>query len=265
MKTVDPSIELLSSYPSPGVLKGSADQLGFVAPHHYDCTNIDGCEADFESIRKMLLALAPDRKIRVAVTEWNTTAGDAGPRRARLWTLENALACSRYHNLLHRNSDLAVIANRSNIVNSFCSGFIQTDNARLYKTPTYYAQKLYSTLAGELALKVDSELPVKLAPDVSATITKDGKRVVVFAVNESYQPVSRPLDFSEFGDSDSALEIWTLADSDRAGEPDVTNNFAGRDRVAPVRSFDNPGSSKFDYAFPPLSLTVMIRAIEQAR
>ena len=62
------------------------------------------------------------RKIRVGVTEWNTSAGDWGPGRAKLWTLENALACSRYHNLMHRNADLIEIANRSNLTNSFCSG-----------------------------------------------------------------------------------------------------------------------------------------------
>ena len=62
-----------------------------------------------------------------------------------LWTLENALWCSRYHNLMQRHADLVTIANRSNLINSFCSGIIQTDNHRLYKTPTYYAQQLYAT------------------------------------------------------------------------------------------------------------------------
>ena len=102
----------------------------------------------------------------MAVTEWNTTAGDAGPRRARLWTLENALACSRYHNLIHRHCDLVAIANRSNLVNSFCSGFIQTDNHRLYKTPTYYAQKLYATMAGDRPLRIESPLPPISVPDL---------------------------------------------------------------------------------------------------
>src|SRR4030042_558201 len=80
---------------------------------------------------------APGRNLKIAVTEWNTTAGDWGLGRAMLWTLDNALACSRYHNLLHRYADLVEIANRSNLTNSFCSGIIQTNNFRLYKTPTY--------------------------------------------------------------------------------------------------------------------------------
>ena len=99
MKLADPKIELLSSYPKPGVLRGARDWLDYVSPHHYDCANLAGCDADFESIRRLTARAAPGRTIRVGVTEWNTTAGDAGPRRARLWTLENALACSRYQNL----------------------------------------------------------------------------------------------------------------------------------------------------------------------
>ncbi len=40
------------------------------------------------------------RDIRVAVTEWNTTAGEWGLTRGILQTLGNALGCSRYQNLL---------------------------------------------------------------------------------------------------------------------------------------------------------------------
>src|SRR5262249_53705316 len=138
MKEADPKIELLSSYPTPGVLDRAGRWLDFVAPHHYDCADLAREEADLASIRRMIQDYARGRPIGVAVTEWNTTGGDWGPRRARLWTLENALACARYHNLLHRHSDLIAIACRSNLTNSFCSGCIQTDNHRLYKTPVYY-------------------------------------------------------------------------------------------------------------------------------
>ncbi len=257
MKQADSSIELLSSYPKPGVLRGARDWLDYVSPHHYDCANLAGCDADFESIRRLLHELAPGRKIRVGVTEWNTTAGDSGPRRARLWTLENALACSRYQNLLHRHCDLVPIANRSNIVNSFCSGFIQTDNHRLYKTPTYYAQKLYATMAGDRPLKIESPLPPISVPDLSATLSADGKAVILLAVNDRLEAVTRPLDFSAFGPDGQTLEVWTLADTKHAGEPDVTNSFADPDRLVPTRSTFAAASPRFDYAFPPLSLTVL--------
>jgi alpha-L-arabinofuranosidase len=219
---------------------------------------------DLESIRTLIRTLAPNRKIRVAVTEWNTTAGDAGPRRARLWTLENALACARYQNLIHRHCDLVAIANRSNIVNSFCSGFIQTDNHRLYKTPTYYAQKLYATMAGDRPLRIDTPLPVQSLPDCSATLSSDGKAVVLLAVNDHREPIARHLDFSSFGRNGQEIEALTLADTRHAGEPDVTNSFADPERVVPRRTTFAAQSPRFEYTFPPLSLTVLRWAVQPA-
>ena len=257
MRAADPTIKLLSSYPTEGVLRGAGDLLDYVCPHHYGCADLPAMEADLNRIRALIAANAPGQKIHVGVTEWNTTAGDAGPRRAMLWTLENALACSRYHNLMHRNADLIEIANRSNLTNSFCSGIIQTDNHRLYKTPTYFAQELYATLAGTLPLTLRSDLPPEIGPDISATLSSDGKSITLFAVNSGDRSVSRPLDLSAFGTTGQSVEVWTLADSQRAGEPDVSNGFDHPDRIAPVRSAFHAATPHFTYEFPPYSLTVL--------
>ena len=45
-ETGRPSIELLSSYPTPGVLDGAGDWIGFVSPHHYECDDLAGVESD---------------------------------------------------------------------------------------------------------------------------------------------------------------------------------------------------------------------------
>jgi len=261
MKQADPTILILSSYPTPGVLQRAGALIDFVSPHHYDCVNLAGVESDLASIGRMLKDHAPGRPIKVAVTEWNTTAGDWGPRRARLWTLENALACSRYHNLIHSHCDQVTIACRSNLINSFCSGFIQTDNHRLYQTPTYYAQKLYSTLAGDRPLKIDSSVPLKNGPDMSATLSPQDDAVVLMAVNDQLMAIERQLNFSAFETKGlgkgQEIEVWTLADTKNSGEPDVTNTFAEPDRVALRRSTFTAASSQFEYRFPPLSLTVL--------
>jgi alpha-N-arabinofuranosidase len=174
-----------------------------------------------------------------------------------LWTLANALACSRYHNLLHRNGDLVTIANRSNLVNSFCSGIVQTDRRRLYLTPTYHAQKLYATLAGCQALRVESPLPPHVGLDVSATLSEAGDLLTLFAVNPSLEDVTRPVDLSAFGAGVREAEVWTLGDAKRAGEPDVTNSFGDPGRVAPAAGRFRAASARFDYRFPALSLTVL--------
>lgn len=79
--------------------------------------------------------------------------------------------------------------------------------------------------------------------------------------NDSQEAISRPLDFSAFapggGVKDQALEVWTLGDTRNAGERDVTNSFGEPERIAPRRSTITPASARFDYRFPPLSLTVL--------
>jgi alpha-N-arabinofuranosidase len=263
MKQADPGIKLLSSFPSAGVLHRAGDLIDYVCPHQYDVGDLPGTEAELRDVGALLRAQAPGRKIKVAVTEWNTTAGDWGLRRARLWTLENALACSRYHNLLHRYADLVEIANRSNLTNSFCSGIIQTDNHRLYLTPTYYAQQLYATRAGNRPLKIASAVPANVAPDLSATLTAGGDRVVLFAVNDTLEDVTRPLDFSAFGGGGQEAAVWTLADRQGAGEPDVVNSFAEPRRVAPAASTFRAPAARFSYRFPALSLTVLEWRVKQ--
>jgi alpha-N-arabinofuranosidase len=257
MKKIDPSIRLLSSYPSAGVLRQVGDLVDFVCPHHYDCGNLAATEDDIRKTRDLLRDLAPRKSIKIAVTEWNTTAGDWGPRRARLWTLENALACSRYHNLIHRHSDIVQIANRSNLTNSFCSGIIQTDNHRLYKTPTYYAQQLYATLADNRPLRVEPGPETGQRLDISATLASQNDAVIVFVVNDGLKDIARPLDFSTFGERGQEITTWTLTDSRHAGEPDVTNSFGDPERISPVKSKFQAVSPRFDYRFPSLSLTVM--------
>jgi alpha-N-arabinofuranosidase len=257
MKKADPAIKLLSSYPTPASLKSAGQWLDYTCPHHYGCGDLAAMENDFAHVRELLRENAPGRAIEIGVTEWNTTAGDAGPRRAMLWTLANALACSRYHNLLHRQCDLVEIANRSNLINSFCSGIIQTDNHRLYKTPTYYAQQLYATLAGNRPLRIASANPANTGLDLSATLSAKGDEVVLFAVNDNAAGITRPLDFSAFGATGQSITVWTLTDRQHAGEPDVVNSFAEPERVAPMQATFRARSLRFDYSFPPLSLTVL--------
>ncbi len=256
MKAIDPAIHILSSFPTAGSLKKAGAYFDYVCPHHYT-PDLPECERSLDSIRQLLHENAPGRDIKVAVTEWNTTAGDWGLGRATLMTLANALACSRYHNLLHRHCDLVEIANRSNLINSFGSGIIQTDNHRLYKTPTYYAQLLYATLAGERPLRIESTDSSTAGLDLSATLRAKDDELILFAVNPTLADITRPLDLSAFGSRGQSAPVWTLADRDHAGEPDVRNSFGDPDRIRARRALFRARESRFNYRFPALSLTVL--------
>src|SRR5262249_25115032 len=146
-------------------------------------------------------------------------------------------------------SDLVAIANRSNLTNSFCAGIIQTDNHRLFKTPTYYAQQLYATHAGNRPLRFEPAMPVNLGLDVSATLSTQGDTVNLCAVNMGAEDITSALDFSAFGTRGQAIKVWTLADREQAGKADVVNSFADPERVISVPSTFHAGSARFEYRF----------------
>ena len=253
MKEADPTIKLLSSFPTPNIIKTAGQYLDYVSPHHYECEDLAGKEDEIRTIQQWLDS-ASRRNIRVAVTEWNTTAGDWGVGRGRLLSLDNALACARYHNFMHRHADIIEIANRSNLTNSFCSGIIQTDNMRLYKTPTYYLQQLYANHAGLHPLKVTIEGDM-IRDDVSANLSSG--KVTLFVVNNSLHQRRVRVDLSAFGKISGEVHAWKLADTKNAGECDVYNSFEEPDRVRLTSSQIAVKSPTFSYVFPPLSVVAL--------
>jgi alpha-N-arabinofuranosidase len=253
MKAVDPAIRLFSCSPTPAILRNAGEWLDYVCPHQYT-PDLNAAERNLLEVERMIREHAPGGEIKIAVTEWNSTAGDWGPRRAMLRTLANALHCARYHHLLHRHCDVVEIANRSNLVNSFCSGIIRTDNHRLYKTPTYHAQQLYATLAGSQPLRVHGAPP---GLDVSATLSADGSELTLFLVNDQLQEIRSDLDFSAFSAGSQDVDLWRVADREGAGEPDVTNSFGDSERAATVRRQFRATGPRVPIEAPALSLTAM--------
>jgi alpha-L-arabinofuranosidase len=92
---------------------------------------------------------------------------------------------------------------------------------------------------------------------VSATLSADGSTVLLFAVNATLDDITRPIDLSAFGEKGQELSVWTLADRDRSGVPDVTNSFGDPERVALVESKFRALGPRFTYQFPALTLTLL--------
>lgn len=170
--------------------------------------------------------------LRIAVTEWNFTAGDWGLLRGKMLTLEGALLNARYLNLLARYSDMVEIACRSNMANSACSGIIGTSPAGLLKRPSYYVMKLYAEHAKPIPLVIGS-LPEGL--DVVACATPDRKALCLFAINTRNEPADLTLDLAEFGESFTCLTVETVCDTLDARQPDVMNHWTAPERVSSVR------------------------------
>jgi alpha-L-arabinofuranosidase len=259
MKAVDPSIKLMGAFPSPGLVANAGQYLDYICPHHYGCHNLPAMEQDVKQCREMIAQKAPGRNIRLGITEWNTTAGDVGLGRAMLWTLDNALWCSRYRNFMHRHCDMIEIAIRSNLTDSFCSGIIQPNNHTYFKTPTYYIDELYANRAGKYPLKVASNVkPTADGPlDVSATLSADEKRVTLFVVNSSLAAEKRRIDLTAFAPLAREVDCWTVADTQKAGERDAVNSWHEPDRIRTEPSKTALADGAIDHEFPPLSVTVL--------
>src|ERR1039458_9804521 len=99
MKAVDLTIKLLSSFPTRKLLDSAGTSFDYLCPHQYDIANLAGQERQFQDLRDWIAGNAGGKDIRLAVTEWNTTAGDFGLTRGILQTLGNALSIARYLNL----------------------------------------------------------------------------------------------------------------------------------------------------------------------
>ena len=237
MKQADPGIALFSSFPSQKVLDALGRDLAYVAPHHYT-RDLDACAADFRRLAGMIAKTPGCGHIRVAVTEWNFTAGDWGLLRAKMLTLEGALLNARYLNLLCRSCDIVDIGCRSNMTNSFCSGIISTRPGGLLKRPSYYVMKLYADHARPIPLTVGK---VPAGVDVVACAGEDRQGVCLFAVNTRTEPIVLSLDLTELGDGFVPLGGETVSDGLDMRQPDVMNHWAAaaRIRAADLRAEGN--------------------------
>ena len=258
MKAADPSIEILSSFPTDGVLQRAGEWIDYLSPHHYT-PSLSAIVEDIAAQRDRVARLGQGRRIRLAVTEWNHTAGDMGPGRALLATQYNALFCARVLHIYQRNSDLVAIANRSNLTNSWCAGVIQTTRDALYVTPAYYTMQLLSTRCGTSPLRVTDDGGGEVdgpefgsVLDVAATLGDEGKTLSVSVVNDGPDPVTTTLDLSAHIRRATRGHLATLA----AKGPHGANDAATPDRVHPVED-EVHVPPRFEHRFPAWSLTVL--------
>ena len=251
MRAVDPSIRLLSSYPTPEVLAGAGEQLSHTCPHLYYAADLQRCAAELRDLQALIGRHAGAASVRVAITEWNASNPDWGPGRAELMTLGNALACARFHNLLHRNAALVPIAIRSNLADSFCGGAIETDQSRMYFRPVYYVQQLYATLGGRLPLRCHAPPD---APDVSAALTENGEQLVLHVVNDRDHDRRCTIDLSAIAPDPGPADAWLLADTRQAGSADAMNSFDEPRRVSIAPMPVDGAGPVLDYDLPALSV-----------
>ncbi|MCX5670053.1 MAG: hypothetical protein NTU94_01855 [Planctomycetota bacterium] len=258
MKAVDPSIRILASFGTGETLARSEGLADYLCPHHYGCHALAAMAADFANHRAIIDRDAKGRPVRLAVTEWNTTAGDWGLKRGMLQTLSNALACSRYQNLMHRHADLVEMSMRSNLVDSFGSGIIVTGAGWLYLAPTYYSQQMYQQAAGAFPLKIErgpNQAWPEQQPDTSAVLSPDGRTLRLFAVNSTDKPLTVTFRLKGFRGGVRTAGAVVLKDRQGPLSPEGMNSRDDPVRIAPAARSVEAAGSAFTVVFDPFSLT----------
>jgi alpha-N-arabinofuranosidase len=260
MKRADPTIKLISSFPTKGLLAAAGTAFDYLAPHHYEIGDLTAEDRDFTRLQDWIAHEGGGKDIRVAVTEWNTTGGAWGLPRGILQTLGNALSVSRYLNLLQRNADLVEIANRSNFADSFGSGFVLSGPGWIYKSPAYYAQQLYARAAGTYPLRMERSSPLAWQlrePDLSASLRSDGKTLLIYAVNSTLEAVSTTIHLDGFRASVRGGTVHTLDDREHAMTSEVMNSRDDPGRISLRTRQAEISGSQFNFSFQPLTVTLL--------
>ena len=265
MRKVDPGIKILSAFPSDETLSKAAGSLDYLCPHHYEVADLPTEKASLDFLKDQIAQHANGKDIRAAITEWNTTAGEMGLTRGMLLTLGNALSASRYQNLLHRYSDLVEIAARSNLSDSFGSGVIQPGSGWLYLSPTYYSQRLYQRAAGTYPLEISRSSKVSWEledPDLSATLSSDGRVLRVFAVNSTADEEKVQFHLVGFSSSISGGEITVLKDREDARDSEAMNSQNDPERIITSSQATGLQGREFSFSFVPFSVTMLELRLE---
>jgi alpha-L-arabinofuranosidase len=260
MRQVDPSIKILSSYPSRNIIRMAGSVLDYLSPHQYSVGDLNGTEGELKQLRDFIQQDAKGKDIRLSVTEWNASGGDWGLQRGMLQTLGNAMVCSRYQNMMHRYADLIEIANVSNFSHSFAGGQIQPGQGYFYTIPDYAAQMLYERAAGSYPLAVNRNNPLSFylrEPDLDATVSADGKTLRIYGVNSTAEV--RQVSFSlpkRLGATLSG-DAFVVADSSPAPDSEAMNSPDDPHRVGTHTKKLALSGSKFEYGFAPFSVTLL--------
>ena len=176
---------------------------------------------------------------------------------------ECALAEAAFLTGLERNSDVVAMSSYAPLSAhvdawQWTPNLIWFDNLRVFGTPSYYVQQLFSRNRGDVVLPVATAGLATAAnqqPRFYATASREEKsgEIILKVVNATVNPVEANLRLNGVAKvaakaSATVLTSAQLADENSLGEPR---------KVAPAASTVRPTLPEFRYTFKPYSLTIL--------
>src|SRR6266404_4406347 len=204
MRKVDPSIRLIAVGDNDmswnrTVLRTAGPNMDYLAIHHYygrheiagDLRNLMArpvfYEHFYQQVAQLLREVSPQREIKLAINEWGLDLPVE-----QQYSMLSALFGARLMNVFERTDGLVAMSAVSDMVNGWPGGIIQAGRHRVFVSPIYLVNQLYSEALGEerLAAEVvsptfDSTREGKQVPylDIVASRARNGRYLFVKAVN----------------------------------------------------------------------------------
>jgi alpha-N-arabinofuranosidase len=278
MRAVDPTIKLIACGDNDlrwnrTVLREAGANIDYLAVHHYygfpaeisaDPLNLMarplGYERFYGEMRRLIAELVPNRDVRLAINEWNTTLP-----MARQHSMESALYAARLMNVFER-TDLVAMSAVSDLVNGWIGGVIQASRHGVFVTPTYLVNELYANRLGTRRLPIvvdgptfDTQSEGRGVPvlDVVASRSADGRSIYVKAVNTDRE---RPLAV-ELTVAGARVAPRATVETVAADDPAASNSFETPDAVR-VRRSEVDAGDRFTVELPRYSATVLTLRVE---
>jgi alpha-L-arabinofuranosidase len=173
-------------------------------------------------------------------------------------TLECALAEAAYMTGLERNAAVVRMASYAPLFGNadawqWTPNLIWVDNHRIYATPDYYTQQLFSRNRGDVVLPVSNDEPAATNLFASAVRDNQSGEIILKVVNAGEQPARAAIHLAGLPPG-ARMARASILTSDHAGDE---NSFGQPRKAAPVEVAIGNVKTNFRYTFKPLSLTVL--------
>jgi alpha-L-arabinofuranosidase len=173
-------------------------------------------------------------------------------------TLECALAEAAYMTGLERNAAVVRMASYAPLFGNvdawqWTPNLIWVDNHRIYGTPDYYVQQLFSRNRGDAVLPLTSDDSAATNLFCSAAWDNESKDVILKVVNASPKPASANVQVQGLPPGSRKLQATVLTSANTSDE----NSFDQPRKVAPAVASIGEFTGGFPFTFKPNSMTVL--------
>jgi alpha-L-arabinofuranosidase len=172
--------------------------------------------------------------------------------------LECALAEAAFMTGLERNADVVRMASYAPLFGNadawqWTPNLIWVDNHRIYGTPNYYAQQLFSRNRGDVVLPIFNDEPAGTHLFASAVRDDKSNDIILKVVNAASQEAPADIHLTGLVSGAGNAQATILTGENLADE----NSFDDPRKIAPRTTPIGPVKAIFNYAFRPNSLTVL--------